>query len=76
PRTGRDARKPVPMPAVPERTEFVMEFEDDAVQAPAPAAPASPEQPVAPARSRKKKTVPKRDTTPADPVPVVIEWDE
>ncbi|MDE7149565.1 MAG: AsmA-like C-terminal region-containing protein, partial [Bacteroidales bacterium] len=44
-RTGRDERKPVPMPSVPERNEFVMEFEDDAVQAPAPAAPASPEQP-------------------------------
>lgn len=72
-RTGGDERKPVPLPSVTERNEFVIEFEDDAVQAPAPV---SPEKPAAPAKSRKKKTAPKRDTTPADPVPVVIEWDD
>ncbi len=75
-----DGRKPAPLPPVTERGGFVIEFEDDAVR-PSTAADTSSQRPAvspepAVSRSRKKKTAPKRDTMPADPVPVVIEWDE
>lgn len=76
-----DERKPAPLPPVTEQNGFVMEFEDDALRPSAavtadtlPVKPAAAPDPAA--RSRKKKTAPKRDTTPATPVPVVIEWED
>lgn len=69
-----DERKPAPMPPVKQRNDFVIEFEDDAVGTPSAPPAASPDS-AKPAR-RKKPAPAKRDTTPATPVPVVIEWDD
>lgn len=76
-----DERKPVPLPPVTEQTGFVMEFEDDALRpSTGGTADTSSVKPTASpdpaARSHKKKAAPKRDTTPATPVPVVIEWED
>lgn len=79
--SGRaEERKPV-APPVRERDGFVMEFEDDAVAKPMVQADTMAVRsgggtaPVNTAKTHKRKPA-KRDTTPAAPVPVVIEWDE
>lgn len=70
-----DERKPAPLSPVQERNTFVIEFEDDAVSPTPSTTPAA--SPDSAKQARRRKPAPaKRDTTPATPVPVVIEWDE